>query len=153
MKKHFFSLIVPYLLISFLNASSKIHPSQIVGGPLQRLTPYSTSVSKPDRERHVPYKYKHQRGVPLAQMYKGSSHESALDAQISAYKSKALKNLLVFGGYTKRWLSKNDFKRMVSDMTSPRNLKEEFIKLEKRGDIKILFKDGDEFFMKIDLYE
>jgi hypothetical protein len=86
-------------------------------------------------------------------MYKGSSHESALDAQISAYKSKALKNLLVFGGYTKRWLSKNDFKRMVSDMTSPRNLKEEFIKLEKRGDIKILFKDGDEFFMKIDLYE
>jgi hypothetical protein len=42
---------------------------------------------------------------------------------------------------------------MVSDMTSPRNLKEEFIKLEKRGDIKILFKDGDEFFMKIDLYE
>lgn len=146
-------MILPCLLLSFLNASSKIHPSQIVGGPLQRTMSDSSSVSKPERERHVPYKYKHQRGVPLAQMYKGSSHERALDAQIAAYKSKALKNLLVFGGYTKRWLSKNDFKRMVSDMTSPRNLKEEFIKLEKRGDIKIQFKDGDEWFMKIDLYE
>ena len=153
MKNLLFTWSILFLFFSLLNASSKIHPSQIVGGPLQRTAPSSSSFSKPDRERHVPYKYKHQRGVPLAQMYKGSSHESALDAQIAAYKSKALKNLLVFGGYTKRWLSKSDFKRLVNDMTSPRNLREEFVKLEKRGDIKVQFKDGDEWFMKIDLYE
>jgi hypothetical protein len=121
-----------------------------VGGPVQRTIPDSSSMSKPDRERHVPYKYKHQRGVPLAQMYRGSSHEKALDAQIAAYKSKALKNLLVFGGYTKRWLNQNDFKRMVKDISEPRNLVAEFIRLEKKGDIQVRFKDG---LTQIFLYE
>ena len=153
MNNKIITLSFPILLLSFLNASNKINPSQIEGGPLQRTTLTSSSIAKPDREKHVPYKYKHQRGVPLAQMYRGSSHERALDAQIAAYRSKALKNLLVFGGYTKRWLNKNDFKRLVSDMTSPRDLKEEFIKLEKSGDIKLQFMDGDEWFMKIHLYE
>ena len=75
-------------------------------------------------------------------MYRGSSHEKALDAQIAAYKPKALKNLLTYGGYIKRWLDKNDFKKMVKDISEPRNLVEEFMKLEKQGDIKVRFKDG-----------
>ena len=153
MNNKIITLSFPIFLLSFLNASNKINPSQIVGGPLQRTTLSSSSIVKSDREKHVPYKYKHQRGVPLDQMYRGSSHERAVVAQIAAYRSKALKNLLVFGGYTKRWLNKNDFKRLVSDMTSPRDLKEEFIKLEKSGDIKLQFMDGDEWFMKIHLYE
>jgi len=140
MKNIIFLLIVP---ISLMGVDlSKIHPTKIVGGSMQRTTPTSTTMSKPDRERHVPYKYKQQRGVPLVQMYKGGSHEKALDAQIAAYKPKALKNLLVFGGYSKRWLDKDDFKRMVKDISEPRNLVEEFIKLEKQGDIGVRFKDG-----------
>ena len=140
MKNIIFLLIVP---ISLMGVDlSKIHPTKIVGGSMQRTTPTSTTMSKPDRERHVPYKYKQQRGVPLVQMYKGDSHEKALDAQIAAYKPKALKNLLVFGGYSKRWLDKDDFKRMVKDISEPRNLVEEFIKLEKQGDIGVRFKDG-----------
>ena len=144
MKNIIFLLIVPiFLTISLMGVDlSKIHPTKIVGGSMQRTTPTSTTMSKPDRERHVPYKYKQQKGVPLVQMYRGSSHEKALDAQIAAYKPKALKNLLVFGGYTKRWLDKNDFKRMVKDISEPRNLVEEFIKLEKKGDIIVRFKDG-----------
>jgi hypothetical protein len=150
MKKNSFVLFVLLFLLSFLSAFCKIDPRKIVGGPVQRTIPDSSSMSKPDRERHVPYKYKHQRGVPLAQMYRGSSHEKALDAQIAAYKSKALKNLLVFGGYTKRWLNQNDFKRMVKDISEPRNLVAEFIRLEKKGDIQVRFKDG---LTQIFLYE
>ena len=151
MKKHFLSLIIPYLLFSILNASSKIHPSQIVGGPIQRTKPDSSSVAKPDKGRHVPFKYKHQRGVPLAQMYKGSSHESALDAQIAAYKSKALKNILVFGGYTNRWLDRGDFKKLLSE--TKRDFSEEFIRLEKSGVIQLRFKEGNDWLMKIHLLE
>lgn len=140
MKKNIHIILVFLFFSTCLSALDKIDPSRIVGGPLERTMPIPKS--SPDRTRHVTYKYKHQRGVPLAQMYRGSSHESALDAQIAAYKSKALKNLLVFGGYTKRWLDRENFQKMVRDMSSPRDLRDEFIKLEKSGDIQLRFKDG-----------
>lgn len=154
MKNHFFSFIIPFFLLNFLNASNKIHRSQVEGGSLQSTTIASNTISKPDRKRHVPYKYKHQRGVPLAQMYRGSSHEKALDAQIASYESKALKNLLVFGGYSKRWLYESDFNTMVSDISSPRDLKNEFLNLVEKGDLKISYKTiGAKWPIKIDIVE
>ena len=130
---------------------SKINPSKIVGGPIKRPPPDIKSSS--DRTRHVPYKYKDQRGVPLVQMYRGSSHEKALDAQIAAYKPKALKNVLGFGGYTKKWLTKNDFNRLLKDITVPRDLRKEFQSQVERGDIRLRFKDGEDWLVKIDLFE
>jgi len=68
----------------------KNDPSQNVGGQIDRTIP-DTNSSFTNRARHIPYKYKNQRGVPLKDMYKGSSHEKALDAQILAYRPNALK--------------------------------------------------------------
>ena len=61
-----FSLISSPLMAVDLN---KVHPSQIIGGPLERTMPRQPTLS--ERTRHVPYKYKHQRGMSLMQMYKG----------------------------------------------------------------------------------
>ena len=69
----------------------KINPSDIIGSK----TPSVSSSSS--RSRHVPYKYASQRRVPLATMYRGSSHERALDAQIRNYRPSAKENERVFG--------------------------------------------------------
>jgi len=130
----------------------KIDPSQIVGGRIDRKIPDAT-LSSSDRARHVPYKYKNQRGVPLKEMYRGSSHEKALDTQIQSYKSKALKNILVFGGYAGTWMDKSQFRKMLGDITKPRDLRDEFLKLEKSGDLKLSFKDGTKWLIRIDVYE
>ena len=129
-----------------------VDKSQIAGGPIGR-TISNTPSSIPDRLRHVPYKYKSQRRVPLKEMYSGSSHEKALDAQIQAYKPKALKNILGFGGYAGRWMNYSQFKTMLDDITKPRDLRDEFLKLEKSRDIKLSFKEGTKWLIKIDVHE
>jgi hypothetical protein len=111
----------------------KIHPSQIVGGPVQRKIPSTPSSS--ERTRHVPYKYKHQRGMSLMQMYKGSSHERALDAQIRNYRPSARENERVFGApYRKTTIQPK--KQTLEDMI-------------KSGDIELVIeKDGTGYLRK-----
>ena len=124
-----------------------IPPEQVIGG-----FPENSSSVK-NRSKHVPYKYKNKRGVPLDEMYKGSSHEKALDLQIQKYRSKALKNILAFGGYTQKWLAKDDYKKLISDITEPRDLREEFNVLQEKGEISIKFKKGDTWAIMIEVLE
>lgn len=127
-----FSLISSPLMAVDLN---KVHPSQIIGGPLERTMPRQPTLS--ERTRHVPYKYKHQRGMSLMQMYKGSTHERALDAQIRNYRPSARENERVFGAPYRK------------TSTQPKKQIQSLEDMIKSGDFELVIeKDGTRYLRR-----
>jgi hypothetical protein len=106
---------------------SKVNPNQIVGGPVAPIYP------KKEIKPQVPPR----KSGTLLGRYRGSAQERALDAQIRAYRPSALKNTLVYGGYVRKWLSPQEFGRMIHDVSKPRDLRPEMIKLIKSGHVLI----------------
>jgi|TARA_B110000495_G_scaffold199567_1_gene213208 hypothetical protein len=68
----------------------KINPNDFIGG-----SPTISTTSGSERSRVVPPKYAKKQTIK--QMYRGSSHERALDAQIRNYRASARENERVFG--------------------------------------------------------
>ena len=106
---------------------SKVNPNQIVGGPVAPIYP------KKEIKHPVPAR----KSSNLLGRYRGSAQERALDAQIRAYRPSALKNTLVFGGYVRKWLSPREFERMIHDVSRPRDLRPEMIRLMESGHLLI----------------
>ena len=106
----------------------KVNPSNIIGG-----NPTMSTTSGSDRTRAVPSKYAHRKGVPLKELYRGSSHERALDAQIRNYRPSARENERVFGAPYRK--------------SSPKKISIE--DLIKRGVVKVILgADGKKYLVR-----
>lgn len=68
-----------------------VKSSSFIGG-----NPFAKS-SVQSRTMYVPYKYANNRNKSIQGLYRGSSHERALDNQIRNYRSSARENERVFG--------------------------------------------------------
>lgn len=83
-----------FLLTSFASATDlrKLNPADFIGG-----TPKGNFGSSSSRTHATPYKYSGNKNKTIMGLYRGSSHERALDAQIRNYRASARENERVFG--------------------------------------------------------
>lgn len=99
--------------------------NNIIGGPL---VPLNTSSS---RTQYVPHKYSGTK-KSIKELYRGSSHESALDAQIRNYRASAIENERVFGRPFRTDKNKISIKELI-----------------KKGIVKIILgKDGKQYLVE-----
>ncbi len=87
-------VLASFLLSSFASATDlrKLNPADFIGG-----TPKGKFGSSSSRTHYTSYKYSNTRNKTITGMYRGSSHERALDAQIRNYRASARENERVFG--------------------------------------------------------
>ena len=119
-----------FLLTSFASATDlrKLNPADFIGG-----TPKGNFGSSSSRTQATPYKYSNSRNKTIMGLYRGSSHERALDAQIRNYRASARENERVFGAPYRK--------------TSPKKMSIE--DLIKQGAVKVILgADGKKYLVQ-----